>query len=79
MNQIGIFTKLEPYFGAFSLIHVLVFRHLLARLFIWRLGNTRPAVVELGLDSMVVDNDDACCRDGVTPTYQKKKDSSPRG
>jgi hypothetical protein len=77
MNQIGIFTKLEPYFGAFSLIHVLLFGHLLARLFIWRLGNTRAAVVELVLDRMVIDNDDARCRDGVTPTYQKKKGFQP--
>jgi hypothetical protein len=79
MNQIGIFTRLECYFGAFSLIHVPLFRHLLARLFIWRLGNTRAAVVELGLDRMVIDNDEAHAATGLPRHTRRKKESSPRG
>jgi hypothetical protein len=68
--QLASSHQIKRLFGSFFLIHVLVFRRLLARVFIWRLCETRPAVVELGLDSMVMDNDDARCRDGVTPTYQ---------
>ena len=37
----------------------------------------RPAVVELGLDSMVMDNDAAAVRQGVEPTYKKVKGFHP--
>ncbi|MBL0378216.1 MAG: IS1380 family transposase [Desulfofustis sp. PB-SRB1] len=76
-TQLASSHQIKRMFGSFFLIHVLVFRRLLAQVFIRRLGETRPAVVELGLDSMVMDNDDARCRNGVTPTYQKKKGFQP--
>jgi hypothetical protein len=50
---------------------------LLQTLFLWRLRIVRPEVVELGIDTMVMDNDDANCRHGVQPTYKKKRDFSP--
>jgi hypothetical protein len=49
----------------------------LQTLFLWRLRIVRPEVVELGIDTMVMDNDDALCRDGVKPTYKKKKGFQP--
>ena len=36
-----------------------------------------PTVIELGIDTMVMDNDDAKCRHGVKPTYKKKKGFQP--
>ena len=40
-------------------------------LFLWRLEVTKPAVIELGIDTMVMDNDEAEVRHGVQPTYKK--------
>lgn len=54
-----------------------VFRALLQELWLWRLRVERPALVELGLDSMVMDNDEAQVRQGVKPTYKKVKGFHP--
>jgi hypothetical protein len=53
------------------------FRHMLQKLFIWRLKINQPDVIELGIDTMVMDNDDAGRRHGVKPTYKKKKGFQP--
>ena len=58
-------------------MQVYFFRHLLQKLFIWRLRQTRPAVIELGLDSMVLDNDDALKRQGFQPIYKKVRGFHP--
>lgn len=62
---------------SFSFFQVFLFRKLLQKLFIWRLNIQQPEVVELGIDTMVMDNDDAQCRHGVKPTYKKKKGFQP--
>ena len=67
----------KRFFTKFSFVQVYLFRHLLQRLFIWRLKKTCPTVIELGLDSMVLDNDDALKRQGVQPTYKKVKGFHP--
>ena len=46
-------------------------------IFIWRLCLEKPEVVILDLDVMVLDNDDALKREGVTPTYKKVKGFAP--
>jgi len=56
---------------------IYLFRHLLQRLFLWRLGIEKPEVVTLGLDTMVMDNDEALKRHGVRPTYQGVKGFQP--
>jgi len=66
----------KRFFGAFSYQDVL-FRHLLQKIFMWRLKINRPAVIELGIDSMVLNNDDALQREGVEPTYKKVKGFHP--
>ena len=66
----------KRFFGKFF-VRGYLFRHLLQRLFIWRLKQTRPVVIELGLDSMVLENDDAPKRQGVQPTYKKVKGFHP--
>jgi hypothetical protein len=52
-------------------------RKLLQELFIWRLCLAEPKVVVLDLDVMVMDNDDAEQREGVSPTYKKVKGFAP--
>lgn len=50
---------------------------MLQRLFLWRLEREQPEVITLGLDTMVMDNDDAEQREGVEPTYKKVKGFQP--
>ena len=52
-------------------------RKLLQELFIWRLCLAEPKIVILDLDVMVMDNDDAEQREGVSPTYKKVKGFAP--
>lgn len=67
----------KRFFQAFSPVLIWLFRSILQRLFIWRLRMTRPDVVVLGIDTMVMDNNDAKKRHGVQPTYKKKAGFQP--
>ncbi|EFK06162.1 conserved domain protein [delta proteobacterium NaphS2] len=62
--------RVKRFFKAFSWMRIYLFRRLLQKLFIWRLVIEQPNVIELGIDTMVLDNDDALCRHGVKPTYE---------
>jgi len=64
-------------FSKFSFVRGYLFRRLLQHLFIWRLKITKPKVIMLGMDTMVLDNDDAPKRHGVQPTYKKVKGFHP--
>ncbi len=67
----------KRFFQGFWWPRIYLFRHLLQRLFLWRLSLTAPKVVVLGIDTMVMDNDEARVRHGVRPTYQKVKGFQP--
>ena len=67
----------KRFFKAFAWTRVFLFRRLLQHLFLWRLQIAQPEIIELGIDTMVMDNDDALCRHGVKPTYKKKKGFQP--
>ena len=69
--------SIKRFFGGFSLPRIWLFRGLLQNLFIWRLNLTKPDVIELGIDTMVMDNDEAHVRHGVEPTYKKEKGFQP--
>jgi hypothetical protein len=69
--------QVKRFFKAFAWTRIFLFRRLLQMLFIWRLQVVQPDVIELGIDTMVMDNDDARCRQGVQPTYKKKKGFQP--
>ncbi len=69
--------SVKRFFKAFSMPLVWAFRKLLKQLFLWRLRLENPPVIYLGIDSMVMDNDEASKRDGVQPTYKKKKGFHP--
>ena len=42
-------------------------------LFLGRLRIGKPKIIKLGIDTMVMDNDEAEKREGVEPTYRKVK------
>lgn len=67
----------KRFYKAFSWYRIWLFRHLLQELFVWRLRLTRPGIIELFLDTMVMDNDEAEKRHGVQPTYKKVKGFQP--
>ena len=69
--------QIKRFFNAFAWTRVFLFRRLLQAMFIWRLKVKQPKLIELGIDTMVMDNDDANCRHGVKPTYKKKKGFQP--
>ena len=59
--------QIKRFFKAFAWTRVFLFRRLLQTLFIWRLRIKQPAMIELGIDTMVMDNDDAACRQDRLP------------
>ena len=67
----------KRFFGAFSWYRIWLFRSLLKQLFLWRLQIRKPKVVVLGMDTMVMDNDEARKRHGVEPTYKKVNGFQP--
>jgi hypothetical protein len=64
---------LKRFLRSFWWPRIFLFRRLLQKLFIWRLKLTQPKIIILGLDLMILDNDQALCRHGVEPTYKKVK------
>jgi hypothetical protein len=52
-------------------------RKVLREMGVSRICHEKPEVIELFLDTMVLDNDDADQRQGVTPTYKKVKGFQP--
>jgi hypothetical protein len=77
IKQMASSHSIKRFFKAFAWTRVFLFRRLLQALFVWRLKIKQPQVVELGIDTMVLDNDDAKVRHGVKATYKKKKGFQP--
>ena len=63
--------SVKRFYNAFTMPMIWMFRKALRQLFLWRLRLEKPAVIYLGLDSMVLNNEEAKKRDGVQPTYKK--------
>ncbi len=61
----------KRFFRVFSWIAGGVFRKILKRLFIWRLKIQKPEIINLTLDTMGMNNNEAKKRHGVEPTYKK--------
>lgn len=64
---------IKRFLKSFSIAWVPLFRWLLLNLFIWRLHLNKPDVIILGIDLVIMDNDDAKKREQVRPTYKKVK------
>jgi hypothetical protein len=69
--------SVKRFFNKFTWPVIWRYRKLLQSLFIWRLNLTKPAIVELHIDTMVMDNDEAKVRHGVEPTYKKVEGFQP--
>ena len=69
--------QIKRYFAKLSFITSQIFNKILHELFIWRLQITKPAIIELGIDTMVLDNDSACKREGNEFTYKRRKGFQP--
>lgn len=51
---------------------------ILNHLFIWRLKITKPSVIELDMDTVVFNNEDAQKREGCSPTYKNNRGLHPQ-
>ncbi len=76
-GQMASSHAIKRFFGSFWWPRIWLFRRLLLHLFVWRLKLEAPPVVILGIDAMVMDNDEAKVRHGVEPTYKKVKGFAP--
>ena len=76
-SQLCSSHSIKRFFRGFSYLRNRLFRKLLHRLFLWRLKLEKPSVLFLDIDTVVLDNDDAKKRGGVSPTYKKKKGFQP--
>lgn len=68
---------IKRFFNKFNFQMVYKFRSVLQKLFITHLKETRPDVIFIMIDSMVLDNNSAEKRHGVQPTYKKVKGFQP--
>jgi hypothetical protein len=68
---------IKRFFGCFNEHHAPQFRKVLRDMFLDRLEKSKVNIILLGLDSMVLDNDDAEKREGVQCTYKKVKGYHP--
>lgn len=69
--------QVKRFFRKFGAGSGFLFRRIMHRLFVWRLKVEQPDVVKLYMDTMVLNNDDARVREGVEPTYKRKKGFQP--
>jgi len=76
-DQMASSHQIKRFFRKFILVPNWLYRKILLFLFIWRLHIEKPEIIELFADSMVLDNDDAKKRQGVEPTYKRKKGFQP--
>ncbi len=76
-EQMASSHQIKRVFRKLAYIGNRVYRSLLHQLFVWRLNIEKPSIIILFADTMVLDNDDADKRQGVEPTYKKKKGFQP--
>lgn len=77
MERMQSTSSVKRFFRTFSFGWTWTFRSFLRNLFMWRLKLKKPSVIVLGVDTMVMDNDEALQREGCNPTYKKKKGFQP--
>ena len=68
---------IKRFVGKVSYFRIFSLRRILQKMFIHRLNQLKPSVIILGIDTMVMNNDDAHCREGVKPSYKKVKGFQP--
>lgn len=69
--------QIKRVFMKLSIIPNNLYSKVLHELFIWRLKIESPKIIVLGIDTMVLDNDDSKKKEGCEVTYKKKKGFQP--
>lgn len=69
--------QIKRMFIKFIVIPNMVYNKILHELFLWRLKIEAPEIIYLGIDTMVLDNDDSNKKEGCEVTYKKKKGFQP--
>lgn len=67
----------KRFFQSFSWPLIWSFRWILLVFFSWRLLQSEPDIIILDMDGVIMNNDQAEAREGVNPTYKKKKGFAP--
>jgi hypothetical protein len=76
-DQMASSHQIKRFFRKLILVPNWLYRKILLVLFLWRLHVEKPEIIELFADSTVWDNNDAEKRQGVAPTYKRKKGFQP--
>ena len=76
-SELASSHQIKRFFAKLAFLKDPYFNKILHQLFIWRLKIQQPTVIELGIDTMVLDNDQAKKREGSEPTYKKVKGFQP--
>ncbi len=69
--------QIKRFFIKLSIIPNQLYDKVLHELFMWRLKMESPKIIFLGIDTMVLDNDDSKKKEGCEVTYKKKKGFQP--
>lgn len=70
-------STIRRFFKKFNYIRLLILKKILKELFIWRIKIKKPKIIELFLDTFVLNNNDCKKREGVEHTYKKLKGFQP--
>lgn len=76
-EQMASSHQIKRFFAKISIVGNLFYNRILHELFVWRLKITTPTIVKIGVDTMVMDNDDSNKKEGNEPTYKRKKGFQP--
>jgi hypothetical protein len=77
MDEMASSHQIKRFFAKMSFVNSKIFNNILHHLFLWRLQIEKPKIIELGIDTMVLDNDDARKREECEVTYKQKKGFQP--
>lgn len=77
LSEMASSHQIKRFFRKLAIVPDSVFNMVLHELFIWRLKISKPQIIKLGIDTMVMDNDDSKKREGNEVTYKKKKGFQP--
>lgn len=76
-GQMASSHQMKRFWGNFSFRNNHQFRRVLQDLFLWQINQTRPDLLRLDLDTMILDNNHAENREGVEATYKNVKGYKP--
>jgi hypothetical protein len=76
-NDMASSHQIKRVFSKLSILPNGLYCKVLHVLFMWRLKKEAPKIIILGIDTMVLDNDDSKKKEGCEVTYKKKKGFQP--